>query len=94
MGKEALSCEHCGAEADLILEGFESVEDVVKREAPFICKACGKEILTEGSPKETLGCQQCGAEADMTLEGFESVADVIQREKHLTCKSCGKQVGG
>jgi rubrerythrin len=92
MGKETLSCEHCGAEADLILAGFESVEDVVKRETPLICNACGKEVVMEGSPKETLSCQQCGAEADMTLEGFESVADVIKREKHLTCKSCGKQV--
>ncbi len=92
MGKEMVSCEHCGAEADLILEGFESVEDVVKREKPLICKECGKEIALGSSPKETLACQQCGAEADMTLEGFESVADVIQREKQLSCKACGKHL--
>jgi len=92
MGKETVSCQHCGAEADLILEGFESVEDVVKRERLLICKECGKEIATGPGPKETLACQQCGAEADMTLEGFESVADVIQREKHLSCKACGQRI--
>jgi rubrerythrin len=90
MGKETVSCQHCGAEADLILEGFESVEDVVKREKPLICKECGREIAMRTGAKETLGCQQCGAEADMTLEGFESVADVIHREKHLSCKACGQ----
>jgi rubrerythrin len=92
MGKETVSCEHCGAEADLILEGFESVADVVKREKPVICKSCGKEIAMGPGPKETLACQQCGAEADMTLEGFESVADVIRREKQFTCKACGQPI--
>jgi rubrerythrin len=92
MGKETISCEHCGAEADLILEGFESVADVVKRETPLTCKACGKEITLGAPPKETLSCQQCGAEADMTLEGFETVEDVIRREKQLNCKSCGQKI--
>jgi len=42
--KETYACQHCGAEADMTLEGFESVEDVIKREKGLHCKACGKEI--------------------------------------------------
>jgi rubrerythrin len=89
--KETLTCQHCGAEADMTLEEFEKVEDVVKRTKKLICKTCGQEIEIERGSKETL-CQHCGAEADMTLEGFERVEDVIKREKKFTCKSCGKEI--
>ena len=92
MGRESYTCEHCGAEADLILKGMDSVEDVLQREKPIICKACGKEIVMQGSSKETYACLHCGAEADMTLEGFEGVEEVLKREKHLTCKACGQEV--
>jgi rubrerythrin len=88
----AYFCLNCGAEADITVEGFESVEDVVKREKKIVCKTCGKEIDMGASAKETYACQHCGAEADMTLEGFERVEDVIKRERKLTCKSCGKEV--
>jgi rubrerythrin len=87
--KETVSCQHCGAEADITLEGFEKVEDVIKRKKKVICKTCGQEIRMDTSLKESSACHHCGAEADMTLEGLESVADVIKREKKLTCKSCG-----
>jgi rubrerythrin/DNA-directed RNA polymerase subunit RPC12/RpoP len=90
--KETLTCQHCGAEADITLEGFEKVEDVIKRKKKVICKTCGQEIGTEMHSKEAFTCHHCGAEADMTLEGFESVADVIQREKKLPCKACGKEL--
>ena len=40
--KETLTCQHCGAEADLTIEGFEKVEDVIQREKKLPCKACGK----------------------------------------------------
>ena len=90
--KETFTCQHCGAEADLTLEGFEKVEDVIKRGKKVICKACGQEIGMETSSKKAFACHHCGAEADITLEGFESVADVIQREKKLPCKKCGKEV--
>jgi len=90
--KENFTCDHCGAEADITLEGFESVEDVIKRKKKVICTTCGQEIALNRNPKDTLACQHCGAEADMTVEGLESVADVIQREKKLLCKSCGKEV--
>jgi rubrerythrin len=90
--KETFTCQHCGAEADITLEGFEKVEDVIKRKKKVICKTCGQEIGTEMHSKEAFACRHCGAEADMTLEGFESVADVIQREKKLPCKACGKEL--
>ena len=90
--KETLTCQHCGAEADMILEEFEKVEDVIKRKKKPICKTCGQEIEIEMSSKETPACQHCGAEADMTLEGFEKVEDVIRREKKLACKKCGKEL--
>lgn len=90
--KEAFACQHCGAEADLTLEGFDKVEDVIRRSKKGRCKACGKEVEIVPHPHETFACQSCGAEANMILEGFESVEDVIRREKGLHCKSCGKDI--
>jgi len=90
--QESLTCQHCGAEADITVEGFEKVEDVIKRKKKVICKTCGQEIDTETSSRRAFTCQHCGAEADMTLEGFEGVAEVIRREKKLLCKTCGKEV--
>lgn len=40
--KEILTCQHCGAEADLTIEGFEKVTDVIQREKKLPCKTCGK----------------------------------------------------
>ncbi len=90
--KETLSCEHCGAEAEITLAGFESVADVIKREKKTVCKSCGQEFDVSKDAKETLACHHCGAEADLTIEGFEGVTEVITREKGVTCKSCGKVV--
>lgn len=90
--KMALACEHCGAEADLVLEGMESVEKVVRRESCFTCPACGKEIVTGARSHETLACGHCGAEADLTVEGFEQVEDVFRREGKLLCGRCGKEI--
>jgi len=90
--KQTFACEHCGAEADMTLAGFERVEDVVKREKKTVCKVCGKETTLVARAKETLSCKSCGAEADMTLNGFENVEDVIQREKKLVCQHCGKDI--
>ena len=42
--KETLTCHHCGAEADITLEGFESVADVIKREKKRTCKTCGQDL--------------------------------------------------
>jgi len=40
--KEILTCQHCGADADLTIEGFEKVEDVIQREKKLPCKTCGQ----------------------------------------------------
>jgi rubrerythrin len=90
--KETFTCQHCGAEADITVEGFEKVEDVIKRKERVICKTCGQEIKLETSSRKAFACYHCGAEADMTLQGFESVADVIKREKKLFCKTCRKEI--
>jgi rubrerythrin len=42
--REAVICQHCGAEADLTLEGFEKVEDVIRREKKLTCKSCGRDL--------------------------------------------------
>ncbi|OGP60588.1 MAG: hypothetical protein A2162_05375 [Deltaproteobacteria bacterium RBG_13_52_11b] len=90
--KETVACQHCGAEADITLEGFEGVKDVLKRQKRPVCKTCGKGIVPEPRLKETVACQHCGAEADMTVEGFEGVEDVLKRGKKLTCTSCGREM--
>jgi DNA-directed RNA polymerase subunit RPC12/RpoP len=74
-------CVRCGAEADITLEGFEKVEDVIKRQKKGLCKNCGQEIELKKETEETPACRYCGAESDMTLEGVENVADVIHRER-------------
>ena len=40
--KETLTCRQCGAEADITLEGFENVRDVIQREKKLPCKTCGQ----------------------------------------------------
>jgi len=90
--KETYACQHCGAEADITLKGFEKVEDVIRRTKKGVCKTCGKTVEIEAHPGKTFACRSCGAEADMTLEGFESVEDVIKREKGLHCHACGKEI--
>lgn len=42
--KEAITCRHCGAEADITLEGFESVAEVIKREKKRFCQNCGQDL--------------------------------------------------
>src|SRR3990172_1844411 len=46
--KETYACEHCGAEADMTIEGMEKVEDVIRRERKLPCKNCGKEVPWTG----------------------------------------------
>ena len=33
--KETYICNHCGADADMTLEGFENVQDVIKRKKHY-----------------------------------------------------------
>lgn len=92
--KGTYTCQHCGAEADIVIEGFEGVEDVVKKKMKkkVTCKSCGQEIEIETEIRKPFACERCGAEADMTLQGIEKVEDVIKRNKKLTCKGCGKDI--
>jgi len=93
VSRENLVCTNCGAEADLVLEGFETVEDVLKKKKKVVCKSCGKEIQIGQVHQEPAACEHCGAEADMSLEGLEKVEDVIKRNKKLTCSACGNEIG-
>ena len=83
--EKSLVCEHCGAEADMVIEGFESVQDVIKKmkkeKKKVVCKSCGKEIEAGKIHREPAACEHCGAEADMTLEGFEKVAGCDQEKQ-------------
>ncbi len=90
--REIYACQHCGAEAEITLDGFEKVEEVIRRTKKGICKACGKEVEIEPLSDRLFVCQNCRAEADLTLEGFESVQEVLMREKGLRCKVCGKEI--
>ncbi|RPJ06747.1 MAG: hypothetical protein EHM36_06595 [Deltaproteobacteria bacterium] len=92
--KETYTCQHYGAEADMIIEGFEGVADVVRKnmKKKVTCESCGQEMEIEIKIRGAFACEHCGAEADMTLEGFEKVEDVIKRSKKLTCRSCGKEI--
>jgi len=91
--KERFVCKNCGAEADMVLEGLESAEEVLKkRKEKMVCKSCGMEIETEARLRGPAACDACGAEADITLEGLEKAEDVIKRNKRLTCSACGKDI--
>jgi len=90
--KATLTCQHCGAEADLTLEGFEGVSDVIKRKRQIVCKACGREMTVETGSKKSYVCGHCGAEADLTLEGFGEISDVLKRKKKIICKACGREM--
>ncbi len=60
--KEIYTCEHCGAEADMTIEGMERVEDVIRRERRLTCKNCGKEIPWTG--KEELKAIRVAMDAE------------------------------
>ena len=61
--KETLTCQHCGAEADITLEGFESVADVIQREKKLPCKTCGKEV--PWTQREDIKAIKVAMEAEM-----------------------------
>ena len=85
-------CSQCGADADIVLEGFETIKGVLARRKKIVCKNCGQEIETHRDVRKPATCEYCGAEADLTLEGFENVEDVIKRNNKMTCKACGKDL--
>jgi rubrerythrin len=70
--KETYACEHCGAEADMTLEGFESVADVIKRDKKLSCKTCGKEV--SWTEREDLKAVKVAMEAEKEAAQFYSKA--------------------
>ena len=92
--KETLTCQHCGAEADITVEEFEKVEDVIKRTKKTVCKTCGQEIEIGRSSKDTFACQHCGAEADMTIEDLNESRTSLKGRKSLRAKVVGKRFHG
>ena len=61
--KETYACQHCGAEADMTVEGFEGVSEVIKREKKLSCKNCGKEV--PWTEKEDIKAAKAAMNAEM-----------------------------
>ncbi len=78
MAKEIYACQHCGAEADMTVEGFESVADVIKREKKLFCKACGKDI--SWTDREDVKAVKVAIEAEK--EAFQAYSKAAKRTKN------------
>jgi rubrerythrin len=61
--KETLTCRQCGAEADITLQGFESVTDVIQREKKLPCKKCGQGL--PWTDREDIKAVKVAMEAEM-----------------------------
>lgn len=88
MGKEVYACQHCGAEADMSVQGFESVADVIKREKKIPCKKCGKNIAW--TDREDLKAVRVAIEAEK--EAFQSYAKAAKRTKNTKGKNMFQQL--
>jgi len=78
MAREIYACQHCGAEADMTVEGFESVADVIKREKKLFCKTCGKDI--SWTDREDLKAIRVAIEAEK--EAFQAYSKAAKRTKN------------
>jgi len=78
MVKEIYACHHCGAEADITVEGFESVADVIKREKKLFCKTCGKDIAW--TDREDLKAIKVAIEAEK--EASQAYSKAAKRTKN------------
>ncbi len=86
--KESIVCQHCGAEADMTLEGFERVEDVIKRERKLPCKSCGKEI--SWTEREDLKAIRVAMEAEK--EAYQAYSKAAKRTKNLKGRDMFQQL--
>jgi rubrerythrin len=77
--KETYACEHCGAEADMTLEGFEAVEDVIKREKKLHCKTCGKEV--SWTERENIKAIKVAMEAEK--DAYQAYSRAAKKTKNL-----------
>ena len=78
MAKEIYSCQHCGTEADMTVEGLESVADVIKREKKLSCKNCGKDI--SWTEREDLKAIRVAIEAEKGA--FQAYSKAAKRTKN------------
>ncbi len=78
MTKEIYACQHCGAEADMTVGGFESVADVIQREKKLFCKTCGKDI--SWTDREDLKAIRVAIEAEK--EAFQAYSKAAKRTKN------------
>jgi len=76
--KETLTCQHCGAEADMTLEGFEKVEDVIRREKKLACKKCGKEL--PWTKREDVKAVKVAMEAEK--EAYQNYSKMAKKTKN------------
>jgi len=78
MAKEIYACQHCGTEADITVEGFEGVADVIKREKKLLCKSCGKDV--SWTDREDLKAIRVAIEAEK--EAFQAYSKAAKRTKN------------
>ena len=86
--KETYACQHCGAEAEITLEGFEKVEDVIKREKKLPCKSCGKEI--PWTEREDLKAIRVAMEAEK--EAYQVYSKAAKQTKNPKGKDMFQQL--
>jgi len=76
--KKAFACHHCGAEADMTLEGFESVGDVIKREKKLTCKSCGHDL--PWTDREDINAVKVAMEAEK--DAYQAYSKAAKRTKN------------
>lgn len=85
---ETLTCQHCGAEADMTLEGFEGVADVIKREKRLSCKTCGKEV--PWTEREDIKAVEVAMEAEK--DAFQTYLKAARQTKNPKGKDMFQQL--
>jgi rubrerythrin len=86
--KESYACQYCGAEADMTIEGFEGVVDVIKREHKLPCKSCGKEI--SWTEREDLKAIRVAMEAEK--EAYQTYSRAAKKTKNPKGRSLFTQL--
>jgi rubrerythrin len=76
--KETYACRHCGAEADMTLEGFEGVSEVIKREKKLSCKKCGKEV--PWTEREDIKAAKAAMDAEMNA--YQAYSKAAKKTKN------------
>ncbi len=86
--KKAFACDHCGAEADMTIEGFESVADVIQREKKLLCKTCGKEV--SWTKREDIEAIKIAMEAEKNA--YQTYSKAVKRTRNPKGKDMFQQL--